>query len=85
MPSHRSILVRILAFLPAAVSCCGLAASSPDTGTITYRVDTPSFELQQRSDGQRIRVDGFGIIGESAKPMLPAKIFAVGFTRDTVF
>jgi len=63
------------------LSACvvGLAGAAPTggPGSVSYRVDLGDFEVVAVEGGHRVRAEGFGVIGESGKPDLPGKIFAV--------
>jgi len=66
----------VLVHLPAIASSAG--------GRIYHTIETPPFELIEGPDGQRIQVDGFGIIGEPGKPLLPGRIFALAVPPGAV-
>ena len=73
--SLRFVMRFLLAFGVCLAWCSMVAAA--ETGRITQRIETPPFEILDGADGQRVRLEGFGRIGEFGKPMLPGKIFAV--------
>jgi hypothetical protein len=55
------------------------AAAAPNgaPGSVSIRVDVGDYRIEAVDDGQVVRADGFGVIGESGKPDLPGRIFAV--------
>lgn len=76
MARSSRFATRFLVTFGVCVACCSVAGAV-ETGRITQRIETPQFEILTGADGQRIRLEGFGVIGESGKPLLPGKIFAV--------
>jgi len=64
----------VLVHLPAIASSAG--------GRIYHTIETPPFELIEGPDGQRIQVDGFGIIGE---PIVEAGLqFQIGQSAQLI-
>jgi hypothetical protein len=69
--------VLVLAAVATCFPCLVRAASAGVTGSANISVEVREFEIIEVDGGQRVRAEGFGVIGESGRPDLPGKIFAL--------
>ena len=76
---RKSLLRRAVVAFGLVVACApGLVSAGPPiTGSTSFRVEVGEFEIVDMDGGQRVRAEGFGVMGESGKPDLPGKIFAL--------
>jgi hypothetical protein len=50
---------------------------SAESGQVSHTIKVPAVAVSEHERGQRIEADGFGVIGEPGKPILPGRIFAI--------